>query len=237
MKSYVFEVLVLLTFCGCSDSAPTPSAVALQESAILIGALETNSSVRTIKRTGGVRAMLDVIADSEKRNATMRKWRTALFGISLEGLSPSERYGSIREVSRMATRDMVGAMWDMGGSYEEVWETYFETLTWLDKQCCAMKPKEPSLDCDWREEKSKWDYYGALVEHRECVIENLELNGFDDGLYHVGAARIDVARKKFETLIGRPVRPSGEIKLLGRYAKEARKRVLKERDDAFRRDK
>lgn len=61
---------------------------------------------------------------------------------------------------------------------------------------------------------------------KECLIENLKRDGFDDRFYHVGQARIEAVKARFEKVIGRPVRPSNEIKMLGRYAKEVKDAIF-----------
>ena len=86
---------------------------------------------------------------------------------------------------------------------------------------------------DIHQEMDKWKHYQALVEYRECAIENLELNGFDDRVYNVGTERMDAIRVKFEKMIGRSVRPRSAINRLGQYQKKVRARIEQEMKDTL----
>ena len=233
MKHLTVQFVILTMLCGCSDSAITPSDEVVDRANRLVGVLVTNATVRAIRETGNIRTNLLDLSDVRLRHNIIKKWKASLFGIPVEDLRPSDRYALIREAYRLVSWDVVGALWDIDKSYENMWEIHFEALDWLDAQCKKMKPRIPQMDFDARREREKWNYYQALVEYRESVIENLELNGFDERIYDVGLARMDVIRKRFEIMIGRPVRSREKIKILGRFAKQARERIIKERDAAL----
>ena len=76
-------------------------------------------------------------------------------------------------------------------------------------------------------------YYGALLEYREGLIENFERFKFESMCHPVDQSRVNAVKARLEKVIGRPVRPSREIKMLGRYAEEVRKHVEKERKEAM----
>lgn len=199
----------------------------------LLDVLSTNATVRAIKATEAIRTNLEAVSDVRHRRDVIAAWKRSLLNIPVDRLPPSERYASVREAHSVLTWALVGAEWEIEPSYEKMWSVYFEALAWLDEQCKKMKPDGKQRITDIWVQKGKWDYYQALVEYRESAIENLELNGFDESLYNVEAARMDVVRRKFEKLIDRSVRPRKDIKLLGHYVKEVRVKVVRERDQAL----
>ena len=233
MKSYIIGLIAATMLCGCSERILTPSEQAVRRARDLIGTLRTNSSVRAIHGTQAVRSNLVAITDVELRRRTLDEWKKALFDIKVDRLRPSLRYGAISEVADVVTWDVVGAIRKFGGSYEDAWDIYFEVLAWIDGQCRAMKPKEPEIGCDLLEEDKKWMYYGALLEYREGLIENFERFKFESMCHPVDQSRVNAVKARLEKVIGRPVRPSREIKMLGRYAEEVRKHVEKERKEAM----
>lgn len=233
MKCSFLGIVPILAFCGCSDPAGSPSEVAISLSNHLTNRLSSNASVRVILETKNVRSNLTYVVDARRRRDMINEWKKSLYNIPVQSLRPSDRYASVREAYRVVSWDVVGALWDIDKSYEGMWEVYLEALAWLSDQSVKMKPEMPQKGFDVRQEMEKWNYYQALVEYRESVIENLELNGFDERIYNVDPVRMDVIRKRFEKAIGRSVRPRGEIKLLGRYVKEARTRIAKERGAAL----
>lgn len=235
--------ITLMTICicgalGCEKRPPTQEENAIANARTLIGALETNASVRVIRESDAVRENLKDVKERKKREALLADWRGALKKIPVEGLRPSRRYAAVREACHMLNWDLIGAMWDVGSSYEETWVSYFDTIEWMDRQVAAMKPVKPTADgtWSWREENEKWDAYIGLVEYRECVIENLEIDQFDRGRYPNDIDKMDAIRAKFEKLIGRPVRKGADIKGLGFYAKQARARIQIERDAALKKE-
>ena len=230
MKQLVTWFIVWATFCGCSDPVASPSEAAVSMSNHLMNKLSSNASVRVIIETKNVRSNLTYIVDSRRRRDMIKEWKTSLYNIPVQDLRPSDRYASVREAYRVVSWDVVGAVWDIDKSYEGMWEVYLEALAWLSDQSVKMKPEMPQEGFDVRQEMEKWNYYQALVEYRESAIESLELSGFDERIYNVDPVRMDIIRKRFEKAIGRPVRPRGKIKLLGRYVKEARARIVKERN-------
>ena len=233
MKCSFLGIVSLMTFCGCSDPVASPSEVAVAMSNHLMNRLSSNASVRVILETKNVRSNLTYVVDVRRRRDMINEWKKSLYNIPVQRLSPSDRYAAVREAYRVVSWDVVGALWDIDKSYEGMWEVYLEALAWLSDQCVKMNPEMPQEGFDVRQEMEKWNYYQALVEYRESVIENLELNGFDERIYNVDPVRMDIIRMRFEKAIGRSVRPRGEIKLLGRYVKEARTRIAKERGAAL----
>jgi len=234
MKRHFMKMVVLLMLGGCGESSRTASDEAAVSARCLMGVLSTNSSVRAIKGTEGVRSNLRSIDDMRLRRKVINEWQRALYDISVDQLRPSDRYCVICESVNMVNWSVVGALWETGCSFEDAWSVYLSTLEWLDIQCKKMKPNSQSIVADAREELEKWRYYQALAEYRENIIENLEINGLDVGIYNVGVVRIDAVKRRFEKVIGRPVRPSKEIKHLGLHAKRVRDIITKEREAASR---
>ena len=233
MKYRFLGIVSLMTFCGCSDPVASPSEVAVALSNHLMNRLSSNASVRVIIETKNVRSNLTYVVDDRRRRDMINEWKTSLYNIPVKGLRPSDRYAAVREAYRVVTWDVVGAMWDIAESYEDAWSVYFESLEWLDAQCEKMRPGIPRDDSDIHQEMDKWKHYQALVEYRECAIENLELNGFDDKVYNVGTERMDAIRVKFERMIDRSVRPRSAINRLGKYQKKVRARIEQEMKDTL----
>ena len=235
MKRIMLAVVVLCSMPGCEKRPPAQEEKAVAESRALIAALKTNASVRVIRKSDAVREKLKEVKDVSVRDGLIADWREALKNIPVEGLRPSRRYAAVREACHMLNWDLIGAMWDVGSSYEKTWDAYFDTIKWIDRQVAAMKPEKPTSDgaWSWREENDKWDAYMGLAEYRESVIENLEIDEFDKGRYPNDIDKMDAIRAKFEKLIGRPVRKREDITRLGFYAKRARARIQAERDAAL----
>jgi len=223
-----FAVLTLLS--GCGDHGRVPVDKAVSRSKCLVGELSTRATVKAVVATESIRTNLASMTDCRHRLDIIDQWKQSLYNMPVDNLRPSERYACVSEAYRVVTWSVVGAMWDMRESYEDAWAVYLEALGWLDDQCQKMKPTAPQEGYDAFAEREKWKYYRALAEYRESVIENLEINGFDERIYHVGKDRMDAVKKKFETVIGRPVRPREDVRLLGRYVKEVRAEINKEMD-------
>lgn len=153
--------------------------------------------------------------------------------LPVEQLSPSDRYGVVRESCDLLGWSVVGALWDIGGNYEDIWELRFVVLDWLDahieemhRLCCQ---KTGSI----HEQRERWRSYQALSEFREQVVENHERFDFDESGKLPDKEKMDAIRKRFEQRIGRPVRRREDIPRLGFYAKQVRARIQKERDAAL----
>lgn len=237
MKRIMFVAISVCGALGCERHPPTQEEKAIAASRALIAALATNASVRVIMESDAVRENLKDVKERKKREALLSDWRDALKKIPVEGLRPSRRYAAIREACHMLNWDLIGAMWDVGSSYEKKWDAYFDTIEWIDRQVAAMKPAKQTSDgtWSWREENDKWDAYIGLAEYRESVIENLEIDEFDKSRHPNDIEKMDAIRAKFEKLIGRPVRKREDITRLGFYAKQVRARIQKERDAALKR--
>ena len=172
MKCSFLGIVPLLAFCGCSDPAGSPSEVAISLSNHLTNRLSSNASVRVILETKNVRSNLTYVVDARRRRDMINEWKKSLYNIPVQSLRPSDRYASVREAYRVVSWDVVGALWDIDKSYEGMWEVYLEALAWLSDQSVKMKPEMPQKGFDVRQEMEKWNYYQALVEYRESVIEN-----------------------------------------------------------------
>ena len=232
MKRSIFAVVVLCGVLGCEKRPPTQEENAISTARALIAALATNASVRVIRESDAVREILKDVKERTKREALLADWRDALKRIPVECLRPSRRYAAVREACHLLNWDLIGAMWDVGSSYEKTWDAYFDAIEWLDRRVAAMKPEKPTSDgiWSWRGENDKWDAYIGLVEYRESVIENLEIDEFNEARYPNDVEKMGTIRAKFEKLIGRPIRKSEDITRLGFYVKQARARIQKERD-------
>ena len=232
MKRILMATLILCGQSGCEKRPPTREENAIAAARVLIGALATNASVRAIMESDEVREKLRDVKEKAKRDTLITEWRDALKDIPVEGLRPSHRYVSVREACHLLVWNLICAMWVDEPSYEKAWEVYFDAINWMDCQIAAMKPAKPASEgtWSWREENDKWDAYIGLVEYRESVIENLEIDQFDKGRHPNDVDKMGTIRAKFEKLIGRPVRKREDITRLGFYAKQARARIQKERD-------
>ena len=235
MKRIMLVAISVCVALGCEKRPPTQEEKSVAAVRTLIAALATNASVRVIMESDAVRENLKDVKARQERESLLADWRDALKNIPVEGLRPSRRYAAVREACHMLNWDLIGAMWDVGSSYEKTWDAYFDTIKWIDRQVAAMKPEKPTSDgaWSWREENDKWDAYMGLAEYRESVIENLEIDEFDKGRYPNDVDKMDAIRAKFEKLIGRPVRKREDITRLGFYAKRARARIQAERDAAL----
>ncbi len=232
MKELLTALACFVMLCGCDKRPHSEDERREEEVRSLVSVLATNASVRAIRASGAVRERLKGLKSKPERETLLAVWRDALKNIPSEGLRPSERYWSVREACHLLVWDFVCALQDGGSSYEEMWQSYLDTLAWLDAQIGRMKPVM-SGKCERRKANEWWDSYQALAEYRESVIENLEIDEFDKSRHPNDIDKMDAIRAKFERLIGRPVRKREDITRLGFYAKQARARIQKERDAAL----
>lgn len=219
---------------GCRGNERSESQRAAEEARRLIAAISTNQSIKAVEATRGVRDALPKISSRKVCLAVMAEWRSALFNVPVERLSPSDRYGILREASRVLTESAVAVRGNVECSYEEMWDEYFRVIDWLGLQGRRMRALARSACDDDRLRLDRWAYYQALMEWRESLIENLELNGFDEARYSKDVGKMAAIRAKFERQIGRPVRRGEDVKYLGRYRREVASRIQKERAEAMR---
>lgn len=217
---------------GCRGNERSESQRAAEEARRLIAAISTNQSIKAVEATRGVRDALPKISSRKVCLAVMAEWRSALFNVPVERLSPSDRYGVLREASRVLTESAVAVRGDVECSYEEVWDEYFRVIDWLGLQGRRMRALARSACDDDRLRLDRWAYYQALMEWRESLIENLELNGFDEARYPKDVGKMATIRAKFERQIGRPVRRSEGVKYLGRYRRAGRASATRPRRTA-----
>lgn len=233
MKRSLFIVISLLTLFGCERQPFAAERTAECEAKALIRTLAANPTVRSVKDSRKVREKLMSLSGKNRRTSLWKEWRDALLEIPVERLSPSDRYGVIRESCDLLDWSVVGALWDIGGNYEDVWNLRFKTLDRLDahveklRLLCHNEARSIDELCE------RWRSYLALSEFREQVVENHERFDFDERGKSSDMGKMDAIRKRFEQRIGRPVRKREEITRLGFYAKQARARIQKERDAAL----
>ena len=177
MKRIMFVAISVCGALGCERHPPTQEEKAISASRVLIATLATNASVRAIRRSAAVRENLKAVNKRGERGKLIETWREALENIPVEGLRPSDRYWAVREAHHELDTNLIGAMWDEGDPCETRWQVRLDAIKWLDCQINSMKPKKTSKIDSWREEDEKWANYQALVEYREVVVENIELNG------------------------------------------------------------
>lgn len=233
MKRIMIAVLWFCSVLGCGKRLPTQEEQAIAASRSLIATLGTNASVRTIRRSAAVRENLKAVNTRGEREKLIAAWREALENIPVKGLRPSDRYWAVREAYHELDTNLMGAMWDEGFPCETRWPVRLGAIRWLDRQINAMKPKKTSKTDLWREEDEQWANYQALMEYREVVIEDIELNGFDESRYPDDVEKVDALRAEFEKLIGRPVRRSEDVKNLGFYRRQVGARIQKERGEVL----
>ena len=225
-------VVIVGVVGGCSEKQVPVSELAVQNVRRAIQALATNASVKVIKESYGVRTNMAFVVDKEMRLALIRDWENHLRDIPVDELSPEKRYCAIKESSNMLNSYVSAALWDAGCDYGEIWELHFRSLNWLDEQVRLMKP-EPKQNADRKDQRERWAFYQALAEWRETIVENHERFDFDDRVGMSGMEKAEEIRRRFERVIGRPVRPQAEIKRLGQYHKIVRARIAQERDAAL----
>ena len=210
------------------------SELAVQNARRSIHALSTNASVKVIKESYSVRTNIVFVADKEMRLSLIRAWEKRLRDIPVDGLSPETRYCVVRESSDMLNSYVSAALWDAGCDMGEIWELHFRTLEWLDRQVALMKPEDSLCKgLSRRDLLAKWNFYQALAEWRETIVENHERFDLDIRTKMPGEERINEIRQRFQHMIGRPVRSCTEIKMLGHYHKLVRKRIEAEKKAAL----
>jgi hypothetical protein len=235
MKKTVLMLLCLVSFLGCCREDRMFSSVPDADSRHLLSAVSTNPTVKTVMETRRIRERLNMVEDDAARRGALQTWRKTLMSLDLMSLPVLDRACVVREIGHCLLWDAVGARCDMGASYADRWNDYFESLAWIDGQVAALKPGSsggslPQDRASRRKLLEKWDAYLVVVEFRESVIENLEINGFDERVFPQDIEDMKPIRDRFERIIGRRVRARKEITRLGTFAKEARRRVLKEID-------
>lgn len=229
MKRIMLAGVILCGQVGCGSRSPTREEAAITASRRLIVALETNASVRIIRRSAGIREKLKDVGKREDRERLIDDWRKALENIPVDRLRPSDRYWSVREAHHELDSNLIGAMWDNGTSYETRWRVRLDAIKWLGRQADLMRPKKVARIGSRRDEDEKWANYQALMEYREVAVENIELNAFDESRYPNDVEKMRTLRAEFEKLIGRPVRRSEDVKGLGFYRRQVSARVQAER--------
>lgn len=237
MKLYYsssFVLILLAIVCGCHEKEPSASDCATKKARCAMQMLATNAAVKVIKDSYSVRTNLALVTDRKRRLALIRDWERLLMSIPVEGLSPEKRFDAIKESSDMLNSYVSAALWDAGCDFGEIWDLHFRVLSWLDRQVSLMKPEVSSNnDLSRRELLTKWNFYQALAEWRETIVENHERFDLDERMKMPGMERINEVRKRFEMMIGRPVRSCTEIKMLGHYHKLVRKRIEAEKNAAL----
>lgn len=219
---------------GCSERPLSASDHAEGNVCRAVRVLSTNVSARTIRASCSVSTNVASVLGREKQLSLIGDWACALMEIKVSGLAPASRYAAIREASDVLNSRVSSAMRDVGCDYAEVWDLHFRALTWLDEQVSAMKPDAATITSkNFRELQMKWTYYQALAEWRETIVENHERFDFDERLQEPGMEQMDVIKARFEKMIGRPVRPASEIRLLGQFHKIIRERIATEREAAL----
>lgn len=233
MRRMLVALLGACALLGCGRNPPTAEELAEAEARVLIGDLRTNASARVIQGSRAVRVLLKEIADRPRQLMLLAEWREALLGISVDGLRASDRCGAIIEACDLLGWSVVGAMWDLEFTYEDVWEHRFRVLAWLDGHVEKMR-RLCLLDVTPTpgERSARWLYYRGLAEFREQLVENHERFDFDERDRMPGMGKMDEIRARFEKAIGRRVRRREEIKMLGFYIKQVRARIERERDEA-----
>lgn len=215
---------------GCLKNECSEAEIALEDARQMIWVVSTNQTIGAIWGTRRVREDLKKIESLKDRRELIEEWSSALSHMPVEGLSPSNRYGVLREASRMLVWDVADALLEIGGTYDEVWNEYFQAIEWLDVQCARMRALALETGGDYRARRDRWSYYQALAEYREIIVENIELNRLNESRYPYDAEKMGAIRTRFEKQIGRPIRRSEDVKHLGFYRRQVGARIQKERD-------
>ena len=238
MKKTALLLLFVVSFIGCSREDRAFSSVSDADSRHLLSVVSTNPTAKTVVETRRIRERLNMVEDDAARRGALQTWRKTLMSLDLTSLPVLDRACAVREIGHCLLWDAVGARCDMGASYADRWNDYFESLSWIDGQVAALKPESSGglLSQDQASRRKlleRWDAYLVIVEFRENVIENLEIDGFDERVFPHDIEDMKAIRDRFERIIGRRVRARKEITRLGTFAKAARRRVLKERNAAL----
>jgi len=234
MKWHMTIFICLLVICGCEKRQPSAEEKYRGASHKMMSALRTNATIRTIRSSSEIRSLLAGLKEQDEKSKIISEWQASLFEITVQGQLPSNQYGAIREASSVLDWDVACAMRECGYSLEDVWTYRFLLIDWLDGQIHRMRKICDNPEQNQREKRDSWTYYQALAEHREQFVENYERFHLDGRDFKRKEALLGELRQRLAEKLGRPVRRPEEIKALGLYAKEVRKRVLKERDEAFR---
>jgi len=193
--------------------------------------------IRTIRSSSEIRTLLAGLKEQDEKSKIISEWQDALFGIPIQGKTPSNQHGAIREASSVLDWDVACAMREHGYSLGDVWTYRFLLIDWLDGHVRRMRKICDDSRLTQQKKRKVWTYYQALAEHRGQFVENYERFHLDGRDFKGKEALLGELRQRLAEKLGRPVRRPKEIKQLGFYAKAARKRVLKERDEAFHREK
>ena len=228
IASALMATFVLMGGCLKKERSETEKAVDAARQRIEV--LSTNQTTAAIWGTRRVREDLRKIESLKDRRELIAEWSDALSHMPGKGLSPSARYGVLREACRMLVWDVADALLEIGGTYDEVWNEYFKAIEWLDVQCAHMRALALETGGDFRTRRDRWSYYQALAEYREIIVENIELNRLDESRYPCDAEKMGTIRARFEKQIGRPVRRNEDVKHLGFYRRQVGVRIQKERD-------
>lgn len=230
MKTGALMAMLVMS-SGCPSKRHTEDMSAMNEIRREIHVLATNQTASAVWSTRRIRERLRGIKSRQNRRALIEEWEESLSHLDVAQLSFSDRYVSLREVCRLLVGDVVGAREDAGGSFAEKWNGYSRAVVWIGRQVNWMREQALLATSEGKSSRVQleaWGYYQALMEYREVVIENLELNGLDEKRHLCDISKIGAAREMFERLIGRPVRRSEDVKELGFYRRQVAERVQAE---------
>lgn len=225
MRRLILPIALLTVSVGCDSGRPREDGSAHRETYRCIHAL-TNQTVRAIVESRGILTNLVSIAERPEQAKAVREWGNALRSIRIDKADPLRLYSSVIAASRTLNDGVVGALRTLGASDKELWEARFSALAWLDEQVRRIDPETLPRPQRLRETANLWHCYRGLVVYRECVVENLELIGFEDLSNHSDR---EFVKGLFEKQVGRAARPSAEITRRGFFAKK-RDAELKSRE-------
>lgn len=217
-KSTLTWVLGLgVLVAGCARESPHEVESAELRARTLIEEL-TNATPRTIVASEGVRTNILSITSRRTQMEVLEAWTRALMGLYDVRQGTYEHASVVSAVDRALDDGLLRCMDELGRSYEECWEIRFEQLRHVEDNIRRHDPQKTPRLKTITDESMKWLAYRGLVEHRERLIERHECRR----MYRTRAIsedRYDAVRRRFEQMIGRPVRASEDIKSLGKYAR------------------
>lgn len=116
---------------GCLKNECSEAEIALEDARQMIWVVSTNQTIGAIWGTRRVREDLKKIESLKDRRELIEEWSSALSHMPVEGLSPSNRYGVLREASRMLVWDVADALLEIAAPMMKYGMSIFRPLNGL----------------------------------------------------------------------------------------------------------
>lgn len=233
MKIRLCVLLVLFELVlGCGHDRIDDREMALFESSRLIGKLKADLSTKNIRKSAKVSETILCITNDVARRKVLEDWINGLLSIDVADKLPRERYAMVKEASDVLGAEVMFAATKIGHDIDWKWTIRFRVISWLDGLVRNERRHLSELSTDDRQAREAWSFYQGLSELREMVVEDFELNG---SWPQSGSAAEANLAKKFEEIVGRPLRSRKHVNRLGVYVNQVRARIEEERRSALER--